>query len=177
IFVMGAKGVLYGFIVLCMQNIIHVTASDENEPLCLPEAGDIIGVLIQLGATILISFAVPIAFFIGHIFFDIEMPMSAIIAAMVFGCLYFPMAFLAVAMKDTALAANPLIVIPAILKIPLEYFVTATLLVAVFGLWQLGNILSDSSISITTRDMSVLMKGATMKAVWTLITVYILTVF
>lgn len=41
--------------------------------------------------------------------------------AMVFGCAYFPMAFLAVAIFDSIGAVNPMLVVPTILKIPLEY--------------------------------------------------------
>ena len=37
------------------------------------------------------------------------------------GAAYFPMAFLALAMSDTVFAINPLVVIPAIARIPLEY--------------------------------------------------------
>ena len=51
---------------------------------------------------------------------------------MVLGCLYFPMAFLAVAMKDTALAANPLVVIPAIFKVPLGYLVTSIVVIGIY---------------------------------------------
>ena len=39
------------------------------------------------------------------------------------GAGYFPMAVLAVAMSDSVLAVNPLVVVPAILKVPLEYLV------------------------------------------------------
>ncbi|HKI68916.1 MAG TPA: hypothetical protein VKA67_04965, partial [Verrucomicrobiae bacterium] len=49
------------------------------------------------------------------------------------GCVYFPMAFSAVALFDTVTAVNPLLVIPSILKIPWEYLTT----VALFGLMLL----------------------------------------
>jgi glucan phosphoethanolaminetransferase (alkaline phosphatase superfamily) len=52
-------------------------------------------------------------------------------AAIVFGCAYFPMAFMAVAMFDSIGAVNPLLIIPAILKIPLEYLFTVALLAVI----------------------------------------------
>ena len=42
---------------------------------------------------------------------------TLLIPGWIFGALYFPMALLAVAMKDTPIAANPLIVVPAIFKV------------------------------------------------------------
>ncbi|MGH7952209.1 MAG: FHA domain-containing protein [Limisphaerales bacterium] len=59
-------------------------------------------------------------------------------AAILFGCIYFPMAFTAVAMFDSIGAVNPLLVIPSILKIPREYLVTIILLVLVLVVRWLG---------------------------------------
>src|SRR4029077_42107 len=64
-----------------------------------------------------------------------------LIPAIIFGCIYFPMALLAVAMKDSVGAANPMVVMPAIFKAPLEYLVTVLLLGAVFGIRVLGGFL------------------------------------
>jgi hypothetical protein len=63
---------------------------------------------------VLICFGPPVTFAVLKFFDVYDAPANLLIATMVLGCLYFPMAFLAVAMKDTALAANPLVVIPAI---------------------------------------------------------------
>ena len=60
-------------------------------------------------------------------------------AAIIFGCLYFPMAFLAVAMYDSVGAVNPLLIIPTILKIPLEYLVTVGLFAIILLVRWLGN--------------------------------------
>ncbi|HEV2354289.1 MAG TPA: FHA domain-containing protein [Puia sp.] len=60
-------------------------------------------------------------------------------AAIIFGCLYFPMAFLAVAMFDSIGAVNPLLIIPTILKVPGEYLVTVGLLALMLLLRWLGN--------------------------------------
>lgn len=181
-FISGPFGIFikigaYGFLFLFMQNIIHSTASDENEPLSLPDASGLGGAAFQLGATILVSFGPAIGLLVAR-FFEVEVPGAAIIAAVIFGSLYFPMAFLAVAMKDTVLAANPLVVLPAILKMPLEYLVTSILLMSVFGLRQLGDILSSvaGGVTFSTRDMSVLFMALGVQAVWAFAKIYLLTV-
>ena len=107
-----------------------------------------------------------------------DIPVSFIIGATILGCLYFPMAFLAVAMKDSVLAANPLVVVPAILRMPGEYLVTALLLVGVFGLRQLGNVISSvaGGVSFTTKDMNTLFIAIGARASIALVNVYLLTV-
>ena len=107
-----------------------------------------------------------------------DIPGEAIIAAVIFGCFYFPMAFLAVAMKDSVVAANPLVVVPAILKIPLEYLVTCILLMSVFGLRKLGDRMSGvaGGVSLHTRDMSVLFISLGVQAAWAFANIYLLTV-
>jgi len=169
--------VFYGFLFLFMQNIIHTTASDENEPLGFPDVGGLIGAALQLGATILSSFGPAIGLAVAR-FYEIEIPGAAILAAFIFGCFYFPMAFLAVAMKDSVLASNPLVVIPAIAKIPLEYLTTCVLLIGVFGIRQLGDLLSAvaSGVSLSTKDMSVFFLALGVSAVWAFASIYLLTV-
>lgn len=181
-FIGGPFGIIimigaYGFLFLFMQNIIHSTASNENEPLSLPDAGGLFGAAFQLGATITLSFGPAIGLLIAR-FFDVEVPVAAIIAAGVFGCLYFPMSFLAVAMKDTVMAANPLIVIPAIFKMPFEYLITSVLLMSVFGLRQLGNLVSSvaEGVTFSTKDMSVLFLAIGVQAAWAFGSLYLLTV-
>ena len=167
----------YGFLFLFMQNIIHSTASDENEPLSFPSAGGLFGAAFQLAATIALSFGPAIGLLIAR-FFEVPIPGAAIIAAAVFGCFYFPMSFLAVAMKDTVMAANPLVVIPAIFKMPFEYLVTCILLMSVFGLRQLGDLLSSvaEGVTFSTRDMSVLFLALAAQAFWAFGSLYLLTV-
>jgi uncharacterized membrane protein len=104
--------------------------------------------------------------------------MAAIIATGVLGSLYFPMAFLAVAMQDSVAAANPLVVIPAILKVPLEYFVTAILVTGVFALRFAGDAATAvmSSVSMTTRSMSTLFIAFGVRALWAFASIYLLVV-
>ena len=51
------------------------------------------------------------------------------------GMLYLPMALLALAIYDTVLALNPMLILPSILRVPLEYAATCLVL----GLLALGS--------------------------------------
>ena len=119
--------IAYGYLFCFMQNLIHATANEEEQMPDLPGFDDVLGGALRLTVTVLVSFGVPIAFVVLKFFDVIDAPAIALLVMMVLGCLYFPMAFLAVAMKDTALAANPLIVVPAMFKAPLGYLVAALL--------------------------------------------------
>jgi hypothetical protein len=59
-------------------------------------------------------------------------------AALLFACAYFPMAFLAVSMYDTMFALNPLLVMPAISKIPREYLLATSLFAVVLAVGWVG---------------------------------------
>jgi hypothetical protein len=168
----------YGYLFSFMQNIIHATANEEEEMPGLPGLDDVFGSAFRFGVTALMCFGLPIAFAVLKFFDVFDAPSEALVATMVLGCLYFPMAFLAVAMKDTALAANPLVVIPAILKVPLGYLVTAGVVIGVYLLRQLGNALAGGaqSLGYHTRDMSVMFIAFGVRALWSLINVYLLTV-
>jgi hypothetical protein len=178
IFAIFAKMAVYGFVFLFMQNIIHTTTSDENEPLSFPEASGLFGAFFALAGTILAAYGLAIGLLVAKVFFDVDIPVPAIVGAVVLGCLYFPMAFLAVAMKDSVMAANPMLVVPTIFRMPLEYLVASILLMCVFGVRVAGGLLSGmaGSVSLSTRDMSVLFMALGGQAVWAFISVYLLTV-
>ena len=59
-------------------------------------------------------------------------------ASIIFGCAYFPMAFMAVAMFDSVAAVNPLLIVPSILKIPREYLLTIVLFAVILTVRWLG---------------------------------------
>jgi hypothetical protein len=173
-----AKIVAAGYLFSYMQNIIHATANEEEEMPELPGFDDVFGGAFRLGATVLISFTMPITFGLLKVFTEFDIPTSAIVATMVLGCLYFPMAFLAVAMKDSALAANPLVVIPAIFKVPAGYLVTAVFVVGVYGLKKAGDVVTffAKAEGYVTRDMSTLFLTFGIRAFWQFASVYLLTV-
>jgi hypothetical protein len=168
---------LYGFVFLFMQNILHTTTSDEDEPLGFPDPSSLWGAALQLAGTVVASFWLPIALVVAR-YYDMPIPGEAIIAGVVLGAFYFPMALLAVAMKDSVMAGNPLIVIPAMMKAPVPYLVTALLMLSVFGVRKLGGMMSGGAggISMTTKDMSVFFISIGVQALWALISVYLLTV-
>ena len=171
----------YGFLFRFMQNIIHVSTSDENEPLSLPAADGLLIGFMQLLGTLLMSFWLQIGLeivqrFTG--FSGIQIPGAAFIAATILGCLYCPMAILAVTMKDSVLAGNPLVVFPAILRMPLEYAVTAIVLLSAYGFYQLGSRIAMLAgwTTMTTHNMSVMFMSLGFQALWSFITIYILAV-
>ena len=174
VFTVVALGYLFSF----MQNIIHATANQEEQMPDLPGFDDVFGGAFRLVTTVLVCFGVPIALEVTKVVSETDVPINAIIATIILGCLYFPMAFLAVAMKDTVMAANPLVVIPAILKVPAEYLVTAIVLVSVFGMRQLGDFVTYQlkAQGYFTHSMSQLLTSFALRAIWSFASVYLLTV-
>ena len=171
------QGCLYGFVFLFMQNIILTTTSDESEPLSFPEVSSLYGAAFQLAATVVASFWLTIALTIAK-YEDVDIPGAAIMGSVILGGFYFPMALLAVAMKDTVMAANPLVVIPAILKAPGKYIVTVVLLLGVFGIRQLGNLISGGAghVAMTTSSGNALAAALAIQSGLALVSVYLLTV-
>jgi hypothetical protein len=179
------KIIAYGYLFSFMQNLIHSTANEEEQMPDLPGFDDVLGGAWRLTVTVLVSFGVPILLSVLKVFsalpdsdFKMEIPTSAIMATTVLGCLYFPMAFLAVAMKDTALAVNPLVVIPAIFKVPLGYLVTALVVIGIFALRQFGGGAAGfaSIMSFHARAMSTMFMAFGLRAIWSLVSLYLLTV-
>jgi hypothetical protein len=170
--------VAYGYLFSFMQNLIHATANEEEQMPDLPGFDDVLGGAFRLAVTSLICFALPIAFTVLRFFDVMEVPGSALIVTMVLGCIYFPMAFLAVAMKDTALAANPLVVVPAICKVPLGYLVTCIVVIGIYAVRLFGGAAASlaGATSHATRDMSMLFMTFGVRIVWCLVSVYLLTV-
>jgi hypothetical protein len=168
---------LYGFVFLFMQNIIQSTTSNENEPLGFPDPSGLFGAAFQLAGTVAASFWLALGLEIAK-FNDVPVPPEAIIAAVIAGGVYFPMALLAVAMKDTVLAANPLIVIPAMLKAPLNYSITAVLTLLVFGIRQVGKIISGGAgaVSLRTHNQNVFFQAVAIQIGLALLSVYLLCV-
>jgi hypothetical protein len=99
-------------------------------------------------------------------------------SALVLGGLYFPMAFLALAMLDSVAAANPLQVIPSILRVPREYLVAVVVLAAVFGIRALGDyaLVTLFPRGLATHSISKLLAMFAAQAFWGLASLYMLTV-
>src|SRR5260370_26624395 len=125
----------YGYLFTFMQNIIHSTAAGDQEVPGFPGIDDLVGNFLRFAGAVVGSFAVPLILSIIAMFSEeTTIGSQFILPTVILGCLYFPMALLAVAMKDNPLAANPLIVIPAIFKVPLVDLLTVVLLAVVMVL-------------------------------------------
>jgi hypothetical protein len=72
----------------------------------------------------------------------------ALAAAILYGCVCFPMALLAVSVFDSVAAVNPLLVIPSILRIPLQYLLTVLLLGGVLALRWTGEAFLENLLPI-----------------------------
>jgi len=168
----------YGYLFSFMQNIIHATANEEEEMPELPGFDDVFGGAFRLAVVVVSCFTLPVVFSVLKIFEVYDAPYALLITTTALGCLYFPMAFLAVAMKDSALAANPLVVMPAIFKVFPGYLVTLLVVIGVFALRQFGDVAAYfvGSQGYATKDMSTLFLTFAVRAVWSLFSVYLLTV-
>ena len=173
------KMVAFGYLFSFMQTIIHATTAGEEEMPGMPPFDGLFGAFGRFLGAGLLAFGAAFALFLVALFNEQSSAGSILmIPALVLGCIYFPMALLAVAMKDTALAANPLIVIPAIFKAPMEYLLTVILLAGVMLLRWSGEPLIHSIFprGIGTHNMNKLLAFTSATAVWTLVEVYLLAV-
>jgi hypothetical protein len=170
---LGAIGYLFSY----MQNIIHATANEEAQMPELPGMDDLFGGFLRLAGTVVMSFGLSLGLMVAK-FYEVDVPVSAIIITIILGCLYFPMAFLAVAMKDNVMASNPLVVVPSILRVPLPYLVTVILFASIFGVQQIGNMISSGAgtLTLTTTKGSVFLMAIGFKIIWSFVKVYLLTV-
>lgn len=165
-----------GYLFTFLQAIIHSTAAGDREMPELPGMSnfleDILLPFFRLLGLTLICFGPAVAVGLAGV------PAPAIYATAILGALYFPMAFLAVAILDSVGAANPLVVMPSILKVPLEYVVTLVLLAVVFGLRPLGDFLIGAAFpkSLNTTSMSELLAYLGANAFWGFMRFYLLIV-
>jgi len=166
-----------GYLFLFMQNIIHCSAAGDEDMPSLPDFSGLLSAFLTFIGTIAICFVLPLGLLIAKLC-NVEIPASAIIATVFLSLLYFPMAFLSVAMNDSVMAVNPLIVVPAILKVPMEYLVTTILLCAVFGLRIWGDKFASAAGdgALSTTEMSTMFMAIGIKMVWSVTSIYLLTV-
>jgi len=98
---------------------------------------DIVYPLLLVVGTALLAFLPAIVLGLGHLFGGWQTE-TAFVAALVVGLLYLPMALLGVCLNQTFAMAGPHIVIPAILKVPLEYLTVCSVLGVVVVLQTLA---------------------------------------
>jgi len=172
------KAMTIGYLYSYMQNILHSTAADEDKMPDLPAMDDLLNGFFRLIGTVLIAFGP--ALVLAYLAIAQEMPAAgiALIPAVIFGGLYLPMAFLAVAMKDNIMAANPLIVVPSIVRVPLAYLVTALLAAGIFGARWLGDALTSDLVgeSMMGNSVTKLLLVFGLNVIWAFFSFYLLTV-
>lgn len=169
----------YGYLFSFMQNIIHSTASEDTEMPSWPSFDDLGGCFLRFAAAALISFGIPITLFVMGIFSEEPgIASTLLLPSWIFGAFYFPMALLAVAMKDTPLAVNPLIVLPAIFKAPLEYIVAVLLMGIILALDHSGSPLIRAIFprEFATHNMAKLFGYLGAKSFWYFLDLYLLAV-
>lgn len=173
-----ALALFYGYLFAFMQNIIHSTASEDEELPGWPDWDDVGGCALRLAGAVVFSFGPALGLFFYTIFSEESTAGVAMIPAMIFGCLYFPMALLAVAMKDSPLAANPLVVLPAIVKVPVEYIVTVLLLAAFIAIRQGGEMALAVIFprGMTTHSMVTLFEMFGARLLWNFVALYLLAI-
>jgi len=125
--------VYVGYTFAYLQRVIHTAAQGSDEAADWPDVSefwqDIMVPFFQTLGLFIICFgpAIGLAFWAG--FEAVKggdadpVKMMLIIPALIAGAVYYPMALLALAMFDSIVSANPLVVIPAMIRVPLEYLV------------------------------------------------------
>jgi hypothetical protein len=123
-----------GYLVSYLRRILTSSAAGENTMPDWPDftdyGSDILSPFLQFLGTVMFCFAPAIVLMFAAPA-DSAWLGWTVFALVLLGGLYFPMAFAAVAMFDTVMAVNPLLIIPSILKIPLAYLLTILVFMAV----------------------------------------------
>ncbi len=171
-----------GYLFTYLQSIVHSTTAEDREMPDLPGMSnfleDILLPFFRLLGLVLFCFGPAIGLAIWVAASGQSAAGPAVIAAAVFGGLYFPMAFLAVAILDSVAAANPLVIVPSIVKVPLEYLLTLCLLAAVIAFRALGDFLVRVLFpkGFTTHSMGELFAMLSAQAFWGFTSFYLLVV-
>jgi hypothetical protein len=171
-----------GYFFAFLQNILQSTGAEDRE---IPELPGITNVLEDivlpfgrfLGLNTL-CFAPAIAVAVWAGMSKHPLGGQAIVVTLLLGGAYFPMAFLAVALHDSILVANPLLVIPSMFKVPLEYFVTLLAFGAFLGSQVLGDWVSKTAFpdSFSTESMPQLFLMIGVRLVWAFFNFYLIIV-
>jgi FHA domain len=130
----------FGYLFAYMTRIILTTADGGREMPDWPDFlawGDVMGPVFQLIVTLLVCF-IPIPL-LALASLQANWTLFLILPALLLGCLYLPMAILAVAMFDTVTALNPLLIVPSIIQVYREYLVACAVLFAILVLQGIVN--------------------------------------
>jgi hypothetical protein len=145
--------VYIGYTFAYLQRLIHTAAQGTDEAPSWPDVSafwdDIMIPFFQTVGLMLVSFGLAIGMMIW-VGMDIKDTGSAppwklvVLGITTFGgAVYYPMALLALAMFDSIVSANPLVVIPAIVRVPLEYLVVTVVTGALFAVKFVGGFVAE----------------------------------
>ena len=126
----------YGYFFSYLQNVIQATALGESQvewPTPTDFIQEILVPAFQVLVCVLFSFGPAIGLFVWAATSGNPAIAIAGMLAIGYGCFYFPMAFLAVAMFDSVSAVNPALVIPSIGRVFGKYIVACVVLGVVFA--------------------------------------------
>jgi len=103
---------------------------------------------------------------------------ARLVPAAALGCIYLPMAFLAVAMLDTVTAVNPLLVVPSILKVIKPYLLTIGIIFFVALIEWMSTSALDFFFKgkVNTKDMGEFMLRIVAIVAGKFISIYLLSV-
>ncbi|HEY5915096.1 MAG TPA: FHA domain-containing protein [Verrucomicrobiae bacterium] len=137
-----------GYLFSYLQGIVHSSVAEDRELPDLPGianfAEDVIIPFFRFLGLTLFCFLPAIG--TGIWFLSSRAPGAeyVFLGAVAFGYLYFPMAFLAVAVLDAITAGNPLVVMPSIARVPLKYVVSLVPLAAMSAVQWFGSTLLNT---------------------------------
>jgi len=131
-----------------LKKIIAATSDGDPHMPDWPEFSewhaDIVSPMFQFVVVAFLSFGPALIFQIWGEFADWDYPWVLVVPATFLGCIYFPMAFLGVAMFDTLSAAlKPAFVVGSILRVPREYSLAAAVFVGIIGIRWLSELLLE----------------------------------
>jgi hypothetical protein len=151
---MAMRAVLFTFILATgylfsyLKSVIASSADGDPTPPDWPELGewkaDIVIPMSQLVSLALASFGLALGL---QIWSDGDYP-CLVIGAMLAGCVYFPMAFLGIAIFDSLAALNPIFVAGSILRVPREYSVAAAVFTGIVAMRWLSELALDKLLHL-----------------------------
>lgn len=152
-----------GYLFAYLKKIIAATADGDPHMPDWPEfsewQADIVAPMFQFVVVSLLSFGPALIFQIWGEIADWEHPWVFVVPSALVGCIYFPMAFLGVAMFDTLEAAlKPAFVVGSIVRVPREYSLVAGIFVGIIGIrwlseWVLGVLMKIPLVPALLADL------------------------
>jgi len=135
-----------GYLFAYLKKIIAATSDGDPHMPDWPEFSewhaDIVAPMFQFVVVAFLSFGPALIFQIWGELADWDYPWLFVVPAALLGCVYFPMAFLGVAMFDTLSAAlKPAFVVGSILRVPREYSLATAVFVGIIGVRWLSELL------------------------------------